>query len=230
MPPVSVPLQFSPPTDENIVTLRVYESALAEGPFLLIDTTNEVGTYPDYIDNYTTEMANSAIYWFAIQWVDESGAESPLSAPIQGNANTLVAEVVQRVRDRDPYLNTRVVIQEAEAAIQGYFGGVQDPYDPTLTATYQVLNGLAYLTMARAHLFIAATSGDVDSATIGLVSFRSSSGASSLADIERLIAMANEMLNISTSVILLLEDIQIGSSVSNVWRDQSRLMLETEIQ
>jgi hypothetical protein len=226
----SVPLTFTPPDVPNLTNLHIEESASQSGPFVEIEVKAGIGTYPDYITEYTTANALNAEDWFRIRFSDAGGLFTPYSVPIKGGTTTLVGEVVKRVRDRDPYLDVRVVAQEAEAAIQSYFGADIDPYDPTLTVNYMILNGLAYLTMARSYISIIAASGDVSSATIGLVSFKSDSGSTNLADIERLIDLANQTLGLSFSTIMLLEDIEIGNSIQGItWRDQSRLVLETEI-
>ena len=55
--PVSVRLDFTPPSQPNMATLFVEEAPAKEGPFAAIDQTTAVGTYPNYISSYTTQLA-----------------------------------------------------------------------------------------------------------------------------------------------------------------------------
>lgn len=225
--PVSVPFKFVPPEQENLVKLHIFEAVAANGPYNEIEVVTAVGTYPDYIDNYTTNLATSATDWFSLQWEDDKGALGEMSAPVKGGEDTLVGLVVDRARERDRSLDIRILTQEAEAAIEGYYGTTVNVYDPALAigASYRVLNGLTYLTMARSYIVSQAlnASGNVESATMGLISFRSGSSpaASIKQDIEGLIALANKDLGISTSYVMLIEDIE---AVTYPTYDHSRLV------
>jgi hypothetical protein len=171
-----------------------------------------IGTYPEYIDKYTTDLASNAADWFTIQWEDSKGAQTPLTAAIQGGTGTLIDKIVTRVLERDRTLDRRVVSQEAEAAIQQALGENVDPYDPTLVTSisYRKLGGLVYLTMARSYIVAAlsTTSEAVSSATMGLVSFKQSSGTNVSRDVESLIDLANRELGISASFVMILADIE----------------------
>lgn len=224
---VPVFLTFELPAQPDIALLRVWESDTSTGTFTQIDETSEVGSYPNYITHYTTMLAGAIDHWFAIQWVDEKGAASDLSEPWKGGVGSLVDVLMGRVLQRDTSLPAPVVIQEAEAAIEGYFG--IDPYTADIYTLddgkrYQVLSGLTYLVLARATLNEWVRSADADSVTIGMVTMKSSgAGSSSLKKVDELLALANGLLGTSTSVVMLMEDVQIGvNSLSSF--DQSRLI------
>lgn len=204
-----VRLDFTPPGEPDIAKLHIYESPAKDGPYSPVETVTNIGTFPDYISYYSTDLAASATNWFSISWETVAGIEGPQSAPIQGGSTTLVNQIIIRVRERDASLDERVVTQEAEGAIQLAFGNDVDPYDPTLVVSYRQLNGLTYLVMARAYTVQAVTTagGAIDSATMGLVSFKNTSGAKSTIDVGALIDMANRELGIGTSFVLQLEDI-----------------------
>lgn len=215
--PVKVPLSWIPPDIPDLAKLYILEGPSATGPFVSIETITSIGTYPGYIDHYTTALATSATDWFAIQWEDGVGAKTDISAPIQGGETTLVAEIVKRVRERDSGLSLQVIQQEAEGAIESYFGG--DPYDPDLvdTATYGQKNGLTYMVLARALMSTVvasiAASLNVDQATIGLISFKSGTSTSSgtkttsFDSIQKLLDMANALLGLTGSRVLQIADI-----------------------
>jgi hypothetical protein len=198
----SIPLRFVPPDIDNLTTLKVWEGSVADGAFVLIDTVTDIGEYPNYITEWTTQNANLVTDWFAISWVDDGDAESPLSAPIQGGTTTLVAKLIQRVRERNRNVDINVVQQEAEAVLQTYFGDTADPYDVTLTANYKILNGLTYMTLARTLMAELLSQTEVNQATVGLVSFKSATGQNTLANIQELIDMAERDLGIGGSVVL----------------------------
>jgi hypothetical protein len=207
---VDVTIRFVPPDDPDVGALRVYEAPAVSGPFVQIDRTVDVGAYPDYIDYFITHNAADKGDWFAIAWEDTSGAEGVLSVAVRGGTETLVGMVLDRVRQRDRTLDENLVRQEAEGAIEFFFNS--DPYNIELAnlpsnSMYRTLNGLAYLTMARAYLFLSAGSKEVQSATLALVSFRSESGSQRSVDVQELIDLANVALGISTSIILQLDDI-----------------------
>lgn len=223
----SAPLSFLPPTDEDIVALRIHEAPTVDGPFVQIERTTAVGTYPNYIDHYTTALAASASNWFSIQWEDSKGALSDLSVAVKGGTETLVHRVTSRVLLRDGTLNEVVVSQEAEAVIQDYFG--LDPYsiDPT-TVSYSILSGLVMLTMARSYLMVLYASGSGMKFTAGLISLDTTSAAKrSLDDIQKYINAANTALGRTYSAVLLMKEIEVGGGLKQlVDVDVSRLIVE----
>ena len=224
----SVPLSFISPDEPNLIKLHILESTSALGPWSEI----EVVTFPlgEPPTDYTTNVAISATDWFSIQWEDNKGAFSDLSPAVQGGVDLLIHKVVKRVMERDSTLDRRVVVQEAEAVIESFFGS--DPYSPTLTATYRQLSGLTYLVLARSAIataVISSTSGssNVASATLGLVSFRNEAGTASAVtkaqeDVKALLDLANMYLGISTSFVMQLEEICTTYSLSSY--DHSRLI------
>lgn len=205
----SVPLRFLPPDAENLVSMKVWEAPTSDGTFTLKETVNSIGVYPDYIDSHTTTFAASVDDWFAISWVDSAGAESGLSAPIQGGTTTLVSILVDRVMQRDRSLSQSVVRQESESAIQVFLGETVDPYDPELAneLSYVKLNGLTYMVLARCLIMEMIESGELEKAQIGLVSFSSQTSSTKMSDVEALIELANKALGIGTSVVLQMADI-----------------------
>jgi hypothetical protein len=187
----------------------------------------EVGSYPTYINNYTTDQATSTTAWFAIQWVDSKGAMSPVSAPVQGGMSTLAGEIVNRVMLRDPTMNENVVMQEALAVIELYFK--ENPTAiPLSEASYAELSGLTLLTMARCYIVSTATQTSTDDYTSGLVSQKSGSATKSGGiDLEALLAQANAFLGTNYSVVMVMEDVEIaGGMVGTTTMDQTRLIVE----
>jgi hypothetical protein len=231
MATVSVRLRFVAPPVEDLTTLQVYEGPTALGPFTLIDSVSPIGTFPDYIDFYTTENAFSDTDWFAINWLDSLGADTGMSRAFQGGTTTLVARVTERVLQRDPTLDDAIVVQEAEAVICQWMG-TSDPYDTSLTATYRQLNGLTYLVMVRAMvtraLKQAIAGGNVQSATIGLVTMRSGTTSGVQAAqlnqkaIDMMIDLAMSELDVSRSMILQMADPEFQGSLTSY--DHSRLV------
>jgi hypothetical protein len=223
----SAPLSFTPPLDEGIVALRIHEAPTADGPFVQIERTLQVGTYPDYISHYTTDQAVSATDWFAIQWEDYKGALSSLSVPVKGGTETLVHEITERVLLRDGTVNENVAAQEAEAVIESYFQA--DPYsvDPS-TVSYTILSGLVMLTLARSYLMGLYASGSGKKFTAGLISLDTTATAKrSLDDIQKYINAANTMLGRTYSAVLLLKEIETGGGLKQlVDVDTSRLIVE----
>jgi hypothetical protein len=226
---VSVALEFVPPTDEDIVKLRILEAPAKTGPFVQIEETTAVGTYPTYINNYTTALATSKTDWFAIQWVDSKGAESPVSAAVQGGSSTLAGEIVNRVMLRDPTLDENVVMQEALASIEMYYK-VDPTTVPLADASHAELSGLTLMTMARSYIFTSASSSQSgDQYVAGLVSQKAGSSSSSSGNLQDWIDWANKFLGTNYSVILLMEEIEIaGGTASIPSMDQSRLIVEIQ--
>jgi hypothetical protein len=173
---VSQYLNFLPPSAPNIDALLIYEGPTSAGPFALIETTTNVGSPPNYITEYTTDNATSHTNYFVIQWRDDDGNLGEPSAPIKGNTQTVVAEVVERVLLRSPNLDERIVVQEAEAIIEYVFN--KNPYEVSIDeVTYTQLAAmtdlaLVYSTFTTQTIAQASTSS-VASYTAGLVSEKS---------------------------------------------------------
>lgn len=214
--PVTIELRVTPPDTEDVASLVVYESANPTGPFAVVKTI-DVSALDPVPDTYDINIADIASEndWFAVQWKDAAGSWlTPLSPPTKSGATSFVELIVDRVRQRDMSMKKSIVIQEAEAAIERYFN--KNPYSVTMadipeSRTYSVMNGLTYLAMARSYLALSTSESSVQSATLGLVSFRSESGKERSVDVEALIALANVELGINTSVILEMERVGCGS-------------------
>lgn len=223
----SVHLNFVPPDDENIVTLEIYESTVKEGPFSIIESVTSIGTYPGYIDEYTTSVATSISDWFAIRWIDNKGAASQLSIPVKGDATTPVGEIASRVKERSPTISDRIIVQEAEAAISYVFPTI-DPYDSTVTFSYVEKRGLTNMTLAMCYLAeMAQTSSS--NWTAGILSMKTSDAAVANREkaIEKLMKQVNVDLNLNFSYIGQLTELAIaGLPVTINELDQSRLLVE----
>jgi hypothetical protein len=215
----SAALHFAPPEEDNVVALRIYESSAAGGPYTEIERVTAIGTYPDYIDSYTTANANSATDWFAIAWESVGGVLGPQSVGVKGGTTTLVGKIVDRVLQRDGSLDPNIVRQEAEVSVEQWAGTSIDPYATDADVSYGQLNGLVYLTLARCYIFAQASGGETESATLGIVSMRSSSSTSTNTNTDALIALANDALGLNTSYVLQLE-------CPASWRDRPYLVLE----
>jgi hypothetical protein len=205
--PTEIPLTFVPPDVENLVSMMIWEGPSSDGPFVVIETVTDIGSYPTYIDNYTTDLASSPTDWFALTWEDDKGAETELTQAIQGGVHTLVAEITQRCLQRMPRLSLQVVTQEVEGTIQTYMGEMTDPYDPTLesTVSYRKKNGLTYMAIARTLMGEMLMESAVESATMGLITFKAANTTQMLKNIEELIAMAEADLGISGSRVIDME-------------------------
>jgi hypothetical protein len=204
-----IPLTFVPPDVENLVEMKIWEGATATGTFSTIETVTEIGSYPTYIDNYTTDQATSETDWFALSWVDDKGAETELTQAIQGGVKTLVSEITQRCLQRMPRLSLQVVTQEAEGSIQVYLGESTDPYDPDLLdeTSYRQKNGLTYMTIARTLMGEMLMTSAVQQAQMGLISFKSANTTQLLKNIQELIRLAESDLGISGSRVMDMERI-----------------------
>lgn len=205
----SIALEFVAPDMPDLAELQVYESANQSGPYTLIETVQDIGSYPDYIHDYTSDVATSLNYWFMIQWVDDKGAKSKQSTPIKGQTQLLIGKIVDRVLQRSSSLHPSVVLQEAEAAVEIFFN--TDPYSisfDTLSTgrKYQIINGLTYLVLARCMLVRLIQTGSLSSATLGLVSFKNVT-AQQKVDIQELVDLANKELGINQSTIIDMERI-----------------------
>jgi hypothetical protein len=228
--PASVPIQFAPPNDTpNLVKLHILEASSSAGPFVNIDSTVEIGTYPDYISEFTTDLATQGNYWFAIQWEDSKGALSPVSEPVQGGTTTLISEIVNRVMLRRPSADELVVSQEAEAAIDDYFHTTNP--DPALVPS-RVKSGLTYAVLARVQLsdIAAATSSSGASFTAGLVSMKSdSSNTSNLSDVEAMLKLASRYLGMTYARVAQMCIPEIAHGYAKpVMADISRLRIDVE--
>ena len=233
--PESVYLRFTPPDRQSLTKLLIYEAASADGPWgTPIEVVTEIGSYPDYISEYTTNDAVSRINWFAIQWEDAGGARTELSNPIQGGSSTFVGEIVSLVGERDHSLDEQVVRQEAEVAIEDYFG--IDPYTVNaVNVNYRTKVGLAKLVQARSmlnNLILAASVGSSSGWTAGLVSMKSGTSEGSKASealIRWLLSEAAGALRLNFSRIARMATPVIAGGMSEiVTADISRLMIEVE--
>jgi len=204
----TVRLDFVPPSQAGMVALRIEESSAQDGSFAEIERATAIGAYPNYISDYTTNLAVRENDWFRIRWEDENGAFSPYSGAIQGGTKTLVQEIVDRTLLRNPSLNEIIVTQEAQAAIASYYN-TNDPNSILVTDATQVeMRGLTNMTLARSLVATTlATGGSVSGFTAGLVSIKS--GATSTDPtkaIEALIKAANDDLGGNYSIILLMSE------------------------
>lgn len=227
----SVRLTFLPPEGEGITKLHVFESPTATGIFNEIDVTSAVGTYPNYIDHYTTILASSPVYWFAILWEDAGGAKSDLSAPMQGGTSSLPGILVSRMLLRDQTLDELVAAQEAEAAISDYYNTL-DPYsiDPLLVSP-KIISGLTNLALARSYITAQITSSASNKWVAGIVSVdnSSSNNAKSADAVRALIDLANRDLGRNFSIVLLLEEVAVAGGMKQLQGvDLSRLMIEIQ--
>jgi len=218
-----VRLDFVKPEIPDLVKLHIYESDTQLGVFNPIEEVTAIGTYPNYISYYTTELAGDESHWFAIEWEDSKGAMFGISQAVQGNVQTVVGEVVSRALLRDPIFNEMIVTQEALAVIETYFK--TDPLSVDFsTVTYSELSGLTLLTMVRSYIFTSVSQSSEDY-TAGLVSQKSSSGTRK--DLDALLAQANAFLGTNFSVVMVMEEIEIaGGTAGEVTVDQTRLLVE----
>lgn len=206
---VSVRLDFTPPSLQDIASLRVEESPAQGGPFVEIDSTTAVGSYPSYISYFTTQVATDVNYWFRIRWQTTQGVFTPYSEALQGGTKTLVQEIVDRVMLRNPSLNETIVTQEAQAVIADYFNTDEPNSIPADGATPVEIRGMTNMTLARSLIATSLASGGTASGfTAGLVSIKSgTSSADPTKAIEALIKAAQEDLGGGTSLILLMSEI-----------------------
>jgi hypothetical protein len=231
----SIRIDFNPPRDRGFEELKIWQSTTATGPWQLIETVTEIGAYPDYISDYTTDQAGDNAAYLAVEWVDDKGASTDLSNPLQVGTEKLVGEIVNRVMQRDSTLDENVIFQETEAVVEDYFD--VDPYSLDVSyANYKTITGLTYLVLARSLIttqITQAAAANFDSVTLGLVSIKSGSTSSQQQTnlrnyLDQLLELANTNLGINTSVILQMEAIQVGGRKAIEW-DQSRLMLWTDL-
>jgi hypothetical protein len=223
----AVHLEFLPPDEDNIISLRVEEASSMLGVYTE-KATIPAGTYPNYIRDADVTGVTSGNDWFRIRWADSNGNFTPYSAPIQGGTITIVAQVMDRTILRDPLINPLVAGQEAEAAVSQYFM-VDDPYSvPSSEATPKILSGLTLLTLARAYTLRLITGGTQQKWTAGLVSMdQGSTATQSWAAIDKMIELANNELGRNYSRILLVEEINVAGGVRQLKSfDVSRALIE----
>jgi hypothetical protein len=118
----SVYIDFVPPDRPGFVKLLIYESPDADGPFVLIETVTEIGTYPNYLTQYSTDKATAVQSFFAIRWEDEKAVQTEMSEAVQGGTESLVGIVTSRVMLRSSGMSENVVVQETEDVICEYMG------------------------------------------------------------------------------------------------------------
>jgi hypothetical protein len=205
---------------EDVTKLLIYEGPSKNGPFNIIETVTPVGSYPDYINNYTTDDALSATDWFAIRWEDSKGARTELSAPLQGGTQSLPGEIVSRMLLRDPMIDENVALQEAEAVISEYYG-VLDPYSIDVnTVAPNILNGLTLLAMAYTYITATSTSSSTTAQkfTAGLVSIDAGTSAKSnvQTSIDLLFKQANRLLGRNYSRIMQMKQLAVAGGYTRL--------------
>lgn len=226
----SVFLDFTPPDRDDLEKLHIFEATSVNGPWALIETVDEIGSYPDYISNYTTELATNSINWFSIQWEDDKGAKTDQSNAIQGGTETLVGDIVSRVHVRDASLDEQVVLQETEAILERYFN--TNPYTvPADSIGYATKNSLAKIIHAKSMFTtVLVSTGSANSWTAGLVSMKSSTDTKSNLDIIKyLMQEAARELGLGISIVAQMARLEIAGGFSEiVSADISRLLIEVE--
>ena len=221
----SVHLDFVPPNEPGLVALLIEEAIASTGPWSQIEEVTPVGTYPEYISEYTTDDAAGLTNWFRIRWRDNKGAHTEYTQPIQGGTETLPSKIVDRVLLRDSTIKEGVALEEAEGVIEWYFN--VDPYViDASTVKYNVLSGLTYLVMARAYMVELLSSADTESFTAGLVAMKSGSSTRSEKSIKSFVTWANGLLGTNYSVVAVMEPVEIPGLGKIVSADHSRLIVE----
>lgn len=221
----SVRLDFIPPTQDDLIELRIYEAFDKEGPFNMIETVTAIGEYPNYLSTYTTTNATAVDNWFAIDWFDDKDGHLGISDPIQGNTQLLLGEIVSRVQTRDATINENIIYDEAQAVLELFLPPGTDIEDaPIEMATYNERSGLTLLTMARCYIF--SISEGEEEYTVGLVSQKLKS-ARSTDYVEALLRRAEAALGLSYSTILQMAEIEVAGEV-NETVDLSRLLIELQ--
>lgn len=221
----TVRLDFIPPTDPDLISFKIYESATKEGVFNEIEEVTVIGEYPNYLSTYTTTAATSIDNWFAIDWFDDKGGHLGMSDPIQGNADLLLAEIVSRVITRDPSINENIVYDEAQAVLEVFLPQGTDVEDASVEmASYNERSGLTLLTMARCYIF-SITEGEQEY-TVGLVS-QKVKNTRSMDFVADLLRRAESQLGISHSAILQMAEIPVAME-TYATVDLSRLLIELQ--
>lgn len=216
----SVFLDFVPLDKDDLIKLHIYEAPAQAGPFTLIESVTAIGTAPDYITEWTTNLAASDTDWFAIRWEDDKGWMSEISIPIKGGERTVVGEVLDRVMERRPSANERVALNVTEAVVESVFQ--IDPYTVDYDiVTYRQFEGMAMLTLA----FLTQTEisqGTTNRYTAGLVS-EDTGTSQQTSDVTDLFNLAYRWLGISQSRIGQMQEFVMSQSLFEI--DQSRLLL-----
>jgi hypothetical protein len=217
-----VRFDFTPPTNIDVVEMRIYESPTKDGVYSLIEIVEspEWTPYPNYLSEWTTTEATAPSGWFKLEFVNSKGAISGRSNPIQGGTETLVGKIVERVLLRNPNISENVAAQVAEAVIEMVMH--QDPYevDPA-TVKYGTLEGMTLFTLAFS-IQSESVSGDTEKYTAGLVSQETSSKTAT--DVSDILKLANRWLGLAPSVVAQMADLAIaGATKTEI--DQSRLLL-----
>jgi hypothetical protein len=221
----SVRLDFIPPTDPDLVSLKIYEATTKEGVFNEIEEVTVIGEYPNYLSTYTTVEATNIDNWFAVDWFDDKGGHLGMSDPIQGNSQLLLAEIVSRVITRDPSISENIVYDEAQAVLELFLPTGTDIEDATIEmASYNERSGLTLLTMARCYIF-SISEGEEDY-TVGLVS-QKLKNSRSLDYVKELLRRAESLLGINHSAILQMAEIPVALQ-TNATVDLSRLLIELQ--
>jgi hypothetical protein len=222
----SVFLDFIPPQEPDIATLRIYEGSSKDGPFITIEEVEDIGTYPNYITQYTTTLAINEDDWFVISWINTEGAELEASQPMQGGVTTLGAIIKNRIQSRDSSIPERVAFEEAKTVIEEYFGTID--VDPD-SVSQRVLSGLTFLAMARSYIGLSQAAGSVTKFTAGLVSMQGGDSSASKVNFDWLFKEASKLLGISGSRVAQIVALPIAGGMSRVVRDDiSRLLVEIE--
>jgi hypothetical protein len=222
---VSVHLDFIPPNEPDLATLKIYEASAKDGPWTLIESVVEIGEYGSYISEYTTALATSATHWFSIEWFDSKGASFGQSQGVQGGVESLVSEIVDRVMLRDSSINELVAGQEAEALVEDIFS-TDDPLSVLASdATGKQITGLTLLTIVRSKIYALSNSSST-SYTAGLVAQSGGSNSAKLSDLQALVDEANQLLGISfPGVIMQMQEICVAGGTASL-PDQSRLLVD----
>lgn len=166
----TIPIKFVQPQEPDLVKLHIYEGSDPGGLFYEIDSSSDIGEFPEYIDEFTTTQARDPMDWFAIQWEDNKGAKTELSAPLQGGSKTLIGEIVERVLLRSSELNQALVTEEAESLLEWWKSA--DPYTLNLDDyTYTQITALADLTMVNTfYALLAERAGSTTDYRAGMIS------------------------------------------------------------
>lgn len=226
----SVALKFIAPDDPDITKLIIYESDTFDGLFSPIETITDIGEFPNYIREYTTNLAANDVDWFSIQWEDSKGARSDISIAVQGKTDTLVGEIVESMKLLDPNIGQNAAAMIARATAEKYFGKSTTAIDPETISSAQRY-GLALFSLASYHM-VAATlrSGSAQKWVAGLVSMDSGSSSSqSSVDPKALFSEAARWLGIGGARVAQMEEVVIAGGFSSiVSADISRLLVEVE--
>lgn len=224
----SVRIDFEQPTDEGLVALRIFEAPAANGPFTQIQRVTAIGAYPEYISYFTTALAVNPNAWFTIQWEDAGGALSLMSNPFQGGTTSLIGDLVERVRQRDPSIREVIARQEIEALLEAYFN--KNPYTVTLDGNprkYRILNGVTLMALARSYISTFSTGGEYEKWTAGLVSVQNGKNASiSFKDVARLFQEGIGLMGYNSAIVARMVGLPIAGGVSErISEDTTRLLL-----